>query len=219
MNNALEDIDTKRELKLRDVKSLDKAKEVISKMDDIKKEIESEKALASIHRKSYAEITKEDNRFKSNDFQFKQNSRNNMNQFNSDKNNNGLRTFRQNENIGNRRFNNFNSKFDNKFRFSNKICWCCGDEGHIKRFCPKLQCNLCNRRGHFRNNCWFQDKRYLNDERNVWKQRESSKKINALNSDPDIESRCDDKEDMDDVRNLNARAPILRETIGAINAG
>jgi Zinc knuckle len=220
--HAIEDRETKKELKMRDVKSLDKAKEVISRMEEIKKELESEQSLAAVHvKKTYADCARkprQETDFRRQTMQ----SASNVNQ---------LPHFR--------RFPNYER---NPGPVRVRRCWACREEGHIRAECPSIRCNKCNKSGHFKYQCWSNRKSF-DDRQGYFKQRYGNRNLsqdnggrykdhptrdhdedkrrhmNSINMFEDDRTVQMEEEAQSNDRDLKGEAPAYREALGAINLG
>lgn len=226
MQNAMEDMETKKELKLREVKSVDKAKEVISRMEEIQKELSSEQSLASLHEnKSYAETVKSPRKtqlYQQNKTPIFSNSRTNeavnFNMPNKSDWKNGTR------------------------RFKLQRCWACGEQGHIRAECPNVKCSQCSKNGHFKYQCWdirrnsvkteayYNGRNYDRNQkqfgsRGQYQSRNQSsdrgphrRQCNAIYDYEYEEGELIQQDDMQkDCEQLKGEAPVSRELLGAIN--
>ena len=152
LQNALEDQELKRDLKMQELKTFEEMKLRINKTEEVRREIENEGEVSVINqKKSYANTVKNDTRWKQNDIRKRE-------QFIPRTSNQSYQRYRPNFNnedqLRNRmsRQNNFVSS---NFRERQpKKCWACREEGHLRSECPNVQCSHCRKRGHFLYQCY-----------------------------------------------------------------
>lgn len=152
LQNAVEDMDVKKEIKIRGSTSNEDMKEIITKMDLIKKELNLEANVAAVkmEKKNYASTAKY-NGFQPNrpvTFTKQKAVENNRSRYANSRsftNSNGSINY-----YNGRRF----KRFENSFPQRPKRCWACKEEGHVRANCPNVKCFQCNRPGHFKHQCY-----------------------------------------------------------------
>lgn len=196
IQNALEEQEVKKDLKMQDLKTYEEIKNRITRSDEVRKEIESE-TVAAIQRpvKTFASAASGRQTWdQGNIFKRYSEGRTNMEyQRNENYTRNGFNQRQQQYNspqqsqrpLSNQRtqYNGRPQRFERSFRqsyypnresrqtsnyISQKKCWACREEGHIRSECPNVKCQNCDKRGHFRHQCYeIQPERRPPNRRNV----------------------------------------------------
>jgi hypothetical protein len=226
LQNAIEDMDTKKEIKLRNANKIEEMKEIITKMEEIKKDINEESAFAAMKtsKKSYANAVQTP---------FYNNGVNNYNRRSTREQRNDQtqryerrnevqrreayyprpseyskrtdsRDYKKNPETYDRRFQDSNKQVNKGYQrnFPDRKCWACGEEGHVKLQCPNVRCSHCKRSGHWKHQCY---------ESRVQGRERSRHGVAAIEDDErDNERRSDQEFPNDD-------ASTQEEVLGAIN--
>ena len=136
--NALNDIEMLKEVKINGINNLSEAKERLIKIEEIRKEIMVEPEISVIKRqsRSYAQVTKNYNTERQPQrYQYVDNQSGQQRRPKPTLHEEQMRTERRSHPQAIR-------------------CWACRQMGHIRRDCPNVTCSHCKRRGHFHYQCY-----------------------------------------------------------------
>ena len=154
LQNSIDNIDMKKEIKIRGATKSEEIEEIIKKMETIEKELKIESNVAAMRteQKTYDKAAQIQGVYSSKPIQFSERENNNKTRNYSNMNYSN-QTYQQKPR---QRFQNYENR-PRQSRYDPTIikrCWACKAEGHVRTECPNIQCSQCQKPGHFRHQCY-----------------------------------------------------------------
>lgn len=203
LQNSIDDMDIKKEIKMRSATSNEDIKQIITKMELIKKELQAENNVAVLKtdKPSYARAVQSNQRYNNQPIRFKENI-----YYNGERRE--IQKPKQTQYFNSRAQNYSNKEAYQGRELSHRIktCWACREKGHVRSQCPHVQCSHCKKPGHFRHQCYES------------RRKESYQRYKVAAFDDQVEyqdSELDSSEMVD--KHPNAKALPREEVIGAIH--
>ena len=208
LQNGIDDIDTKKEVKLRGATHPEEIHSIISKMENIKREIQMENTVAAIRtqKKTYVRAAQHQGGYQSKPMRFEERKpvhRANDVQINRHQ-------YPQHQIQSRIPYRGY-ERNGNYHQQRPRRCYACREEGHIRFQCPNVKCPQCDKPGHFRHQCHERSEYRSSYFRN----QHSRFNVGAI-GDRDDYSVTDDQ-DVPEIQHPKSNALQREEVIGAIH--